>query len=113
MRTMVTGDQSDSEPELTIADEVAHRAANAPRATAHGGGGGGGARDGLTGGTVHIRLKGGDAGTADGPGSPGFVEVEPVTCSCKWATMDTGNSFYSRIVKADPKCRVHPPGRGW
>lgn len=83
MSRMVTGDQTPADDELEQAEQV------------------------------HIRLKGGDAGTADGPGSPGFVEIEPVTCSCKWATMDTGNSFYSRIVKADPKCKVHPPGWGW
>lgn len=56
---------------------------------------------------VRVRIKGGDAGTADGPGSPGFVEIEPVRCTCAWRTMDTGNAFYSQRVKPDPDCQVH------
>lgn len=40
-------------------------------------------------------------------GAPGFVEIEPVRCSCEWATMDTGLNFYSRIVKPDPRCPAH------
>lgn len=58
-------------------------------------------------GDVRIRMKGGDAGTADAPGQPGFVEIEPVKCSCEWSIMDTGNQFYSRIARPDPDCAVH------
>lgn len=56
---------------------------------------------------VHVRMKGGDAGTADAPGQSGYVEIEPVRCSCEWITMDTGNAFYSRISKPDPDCAAH------
>lgn len=70
-----------------------------------------------------ITLKGGDAGTADGPGDPGFIKIERVTggeldpadvddsdlleCSCKWRHMDTGNMFHSQIAWSNPHCPVH------
>lgn len=40
------------------------------------------------------------------------VENGPELCKCEWWTVDTGNQFYSRIIKADPECKVHPNGRG-
>lgn len=56
---------------------------------------------------MRVRMKGGDAGTADAPGAPGYVEIAPVRCTCEWASMDTGNHFYSKIIKADPDCLAH------
>lgn len=48
-----------------------------------------------------------DADTADAPGASGFVEIEPVRCTCEWVTADTGTHFYSRVKNRDPNCPVH------
>lgn len=48
-----------------------------------------------------------DNSSAEQDQPPGFVEKAPVRCICEWSTMDTGNAFYSRIVKPDPDCPVH------
>lgn len=63
--------------------------------------GGGGSGD------YRVRMKGGDAGTPDADGAGGFVETEPVHCTCEWAVADTGSNFYARVSNPDPDCAVH------